>query len=277
MPTWNLTPILGGKSPDSLIASLKRDVSRFKSFRKKLGSMNEADMLKILDISDSISAKTSQLQGYYALKFYSNTKDSDALAQMTMLKQLTTDLGNDMLFFSIWLMHLDDKKAGKFLKSQRLSRYRHHLERIRDLKNHTLPEDVEKIINIKNITSGSHFDIYEILTNNFSYDFLGKNITVEEVVAHYRNPYPKLRQKAYETVLSRYRQYSSEIAEIYKNIVLDWDNETVKIRKYATPITSRNLGNDMDDKTINVLLSVIRKNAGLFHEYFRLKYKIISR
>jgi oligoendopeptidase F len=62
--------------------------------------------------------------------------------------------------------------------------------------------------------------------------------------------------------------------EIYKNIVIDGTTEDLKIRGYKTPISSENLSNEIDDKTIETLLKTIRKNTSVFSEYFKLKWKI---
>ncbi|MEK6619271.1 MAG: M3 family metallopeptidase, partial [Nitrospirota bacterium] len=45
-------------------------------------------------------------------------------------------------------------------------------------------------------------------------------------------------------------------------------------RKFSTPITARNLGNDVPDEAVNALLSVCSKNAEIFQEYFRIKGRL---
>ena len=62
--------------------------------------------------------------------------------------------------------------------------------------------------------------------------------------------------------------------EIYKNIVLDWYNDSIKIRGYKNPITVRNIANDVDDAAVEAMMNVVRKNTKLFSEYFALKHKM---
>lgn len=45
----------------------------------------------------------------------------------------------------------------------------------------------------------------------------------------------------------------------------------MELRGYKSPISARNVGNDLPDEVVDTLLAVCRKNAGIFQRYFRLK------
>ena len=45
------------------------------------------------------------------------------------------------------------------------------------------------------------------------------------------------------------------------------------MRGYQSPISIRNVGNDIDDKTAAVLLDVCSKNKNVFYGYFKAKAK----
>src|SRR5678815_3493581 len=46
------------------------------------------------------------------------------------------------------------------------------------------------------------------------------------------------------------------------------------LRHFTSPIAARNLGNDVPDAAVDVLLSVCAENADLFQQYFKLKAHI---
>ena len=158
------------------------------------------------------------------------------------IKEITMQINNDTLFFSLWFMHLDDKIAGKILQSKELMPYRYNLELIRKSKPYTKTEDVEKILQIKDITGGEAYaEIYSIITNNYSYDWFGKKVSLEDITQYFKSENPKLREKAYETILSKYGADSTVLAEIYKDVVTDWCNDGIKIRGYKNSINIRNI------------------------------------
>ena len=61
-------------------------------------------------------------------------------------------------------------------------------------------------------------------------------------------------------ILSKYSQNKGVVGEIYQNIVQNWKDEGIELRGYKSPISMRNIANDVDDKTIESLLSICRKN-----------------
>ena len=66
------------------------------------------------------------------------------------------------------------------------------------------------------------------------------------------------------------------LGEIYKMLVRDWRNEGLKLRKYASPISIRNIANDVPDEAVNAVLAVCKANAPLFQRFFRLKSKVLG-
>jgi oligoendopeptidase F len=64
------------------------------------------------------------------------------------------------------------------------------------------------------------------------------------------------------------------LGEIYKTLVSDWKSENLQLRRFSSPIATRNLGNDIPDQAVDALLVVCEKNAEVFQQYFRLKARI---
>ena len=79
------------------------------------------------------------------------------------------------------------------------------------------------------------------------------------------------RRKAYRELYRVYEQNAPVLGQIYLHRVRDWNAEAVELRGYTSPISARNLSNDLPDAVVDTLLEVCRKNAGLFQRYFQLK------
>ena len=63
---------------------------------------------------------------------------------------------------------------------------------------------------------------------------------------------------------------------MYQTLVRDWANENVSLRKYKSPIATRNLVNDIPDKVVDTLLDVSRGNNAIFQRFFQLKARWIK-
>src|SRR5579872_5154968 len=78
------------------------------------------------------------------------------------------------------------------------------------------------------------------------------------------------------SMLSVFEQNKDILGEIYKAIVRDWRNEGLKLRGYATPISIRNISNDVPDQAVSSLLTVCEENAPLFQRFFKFKQKTLG-
>jgi oligoendopeptidase F len=150
------------------------------------------------------------------------------------------------------------------------------LASMRRFKPYMLSEKEEKIVNIKDVTGSSALsNLYDIMTNGFTFklrvDEKLKSMTQEELTTFVRSPDAKVRKQAYTALLKKYKSNRSALGEIYRSLVLDWQNEGLTLRGYKTSLGMRNLGNDIPDKAVDALLSVCKKNGDVFKEYFNLK------
>ncbi len=276
MVKWNLEDIYRFKDTEKLISELNKEVSEFKKYRSRLNdSLSNKVFMKIVKKKESIMVKAHKLSSYAGLSLSENTSDGKRIAHESKISQICTEVGNEIMFFSLWFKSISDRKADYYIKNS--GKYRYFLEVSRKYKPYTLNEKEEKIINYKDLSGAdSLIGIYEIMTNGFTFKWKGKTITREELFTNVHSKYRRDRKEAYDLILNRYAENETVLSEIYKGIVTDWNNENVKIRGFKTPISVRNFGNELPDESVDALLKVVRKNSGLFMEYFELKSKILN-
>ncbi len=163
---------------------------------------------------------------------------------------------------------------------------RDHLKHERSLSKFTLNESEEQIINILDVTGiDALIKIYDRMTNGFEYEYVeikGKRkikkifTNKEKLVSLVRSSRATERIAAYKSLWSTYKKNSGVLGEIYINRVLNWYNEYIVLRKFPSPISVRNLYNNIDDTTIDIVLKVCRSNAGIFQKYFKEKSKMLK-
>jgi len=277
---WDLNDLLKGQTIKELEKEIDALVKKFQTYREKLTDDITPETIKeVLLLKEELKIASSKVGYYYGLAHQTNTADTKILGKMSHFDQKMTEYGNKMLFFNLWFIHLDDKIAENLLNSPVLIDYKYYLKDIRKQKPHTKSEEIEQVISLKSITGGDAFaSLYEIFTGHFKFSFNGKDDAVqEEVTSQYHSTDSKIRKEAYDSVYGKFGENSVVISEMYKNIVLDWYNESIKIRKYSSPIAVRNISNDIEDKAVQALLNVVRKNSKVFQKYFKLKYEILKK
>lgn len=277
---WDLSDLV--KKPpidvERSLVELGKLVGQVESARPQLqATMSSPDFLAILRLTESIAEISNRLGAFAYLWFSENTKEAKSRSLKSRVEERLTALNNRLLFFDLWWQGVDSFNAERLMADAGDLRY--HLETIRRYKSHTLSEAEEKIINVKNVTGRSAVNtLYDVVTNGLTFTLMvdGKKRTMnrEQLMTHVRSPQASIRQAAYQEL---YRVFSAQrdlIGEMYRTLVNDWKSENVELRAFSSPIATRNLGNDVPNQAVDVLLTTCAKNADIFQTYFKLKAKI---
>ena len=281
---WNLNELV--KNPKSKdfekqLQKVETKAVQFQKLKNKLNPKISSNNFKqILAKLEDISHEMSIVGGYASLSYASDTQSDEATSLMTRMSKLGSDISNKMIFFDLWWKRaVDEKNAKRLIKdSGELTQYLKHK---RLLAKYSLTEPEERIINTLDVTGATALvKLYDKITNAFEYTVKisgkKKKMGREELTGYVRNTNPKTREAAYKSLLTKYDSNKGVLGEIYQNIVLNWKDEGIEIRGYPSPISMRNVANDIDDKTITSLLEVCKKNAPVFQKFFVQKAKMLG-
>ncbi len=263
---------------EALLGEIEIKVAQFESVRAQLSPTMETSIFRpLLNLSEDIAAGASKIGAYAYLWFSENTKDLAARSFKTKVEERLTALQNRLVFFDLWWQSVDADNARRLMTGT--GTFRYHLETIRRFQPHTLSEPEEKIVNIKNITGRSAVhSLYDVVTNAFMFTLTingkRKTMTREELTSYLRHASGRVREAAYRELYRVYADQHDLLGEIYKTLVNDWKAENLQLRRFTSPIATRNLGNDIPDTAVTSLLNVCQKNAGIFQHYFRIKARL---
>ena len=281
---WDLTKLVKNpKSPafQKQIKELEKQAVSFEKIKSKLNpKISSTNFKNILQQVEEISENMSRIGGYASLSYSSNTQSDEATSLMSRMSKLGSEISNKILFFDLWWKtQVDEKNAKRLMKDA--GELREYLSHKRLFAKYALSEPEEKIINTLDVTGISALvKLYDKITNSYEYKMKignkNKVLTREELTNYVRSTNPKIRETAYKTILGKYIENKGVIGEIYQNIVRNWKDEGIEIRGYKSPISMRNIGNDVDDKTIESLLAVCRKNSPVFQKFFQQKAKMLK-
>jgi oligoendopeptidase F len=280
---WSLAPLYPGyNSPElqNAFDLIEEQVTSFEEVRGKLKSDMPAEQFQeIVRASEETARVANKLYAFAGLSFTADTQDQTAQSLQARVQQFLAEVENRTLFFSLWWKELEDASAQRLMDAS--GDYRYYLEAMRLFKPHTLSEPEEKIINLKNVTGSSALvTLYDSITNRYLFKMevegAVKEITESELFSFRYSPDPDLRARCYQ---EQYRVYGEDgpiLGQMYQTRVRDWRNENIRLRKFSSPMATRNLTNDIPDEAVDALLNVARKNAGIFQRYFHLKARHVG-
>jgi oligoendopeptidase F len=277
---WSLADLYPGPDSPELEASfdqIEEQITSFEGVRGKLTpDIPPEQFMQIVRASEETTRVAQRLYSFAGLSFAADTQDQPALTLQARVQQFLAQMENRTLFFSLWWKDLDEANAKRLMDAA--GDYRYYLEQIRHFKPYTLSEAEEKVVNLKNVTgSNALITLYDSITNRYVFkmkvDGKTRELTRSQLMNLVYSPEPKVRGQAYKEL---YRVFSADgpiLGQMYQTLVRDWHNENLELRKYASPMSVRNLSNDVPDEAVDTLLEVARRNSGIFQRYFKLKAK----
>jgi len=98
-------------------------------------------------------------------------------------------------------------------------------------------------------------------------------MTRGELTTYVQGADADLRAAAYQEMYKVYSDDGPILGQMYQTLIRDWRAENIELRNYATPISVRNLVNDVPDDVAKTLMDVCEANAEIFQRYFKIKAK----
>ena len=262
------------------IDTLQQKIETFTKYRGELNSNIAPErFVQILDEFAELNELGQKLGGFAHLRAAADTQDTAILSLMGQTQAILTEAFNKIMFFELWIRSLDDAEAAPLIEAAAGNRY--YLATLRLGKPHMLSEAEEKIINLKDMTGSAALEnIYSSITNRYVFNVnIGgeeKHLTRGEVMSYAHSHKREERKAAYEELYRVYGNDGNILGQIYQSIARDWCAEGLGLRRYRTPISVRNLHNDIPDEVVDLLLDTCRKNRNVFQDYFRLKRQLIG-
>jgi len=275
---WSLNDLLPEPVEQALeetFSKLERALVEFEATRDSLTpEITWQDFNNILKKLEAITILKSKVEGYADLSFAEDTQNPAALNLRDRVDQVLTDSSNRVLFFELWFKELSDEVTQNLIEHSGDLHY--FLETMTRFKPFTLTELEERMINLKDVNGiDAMVNLYQMITNQFAFkleiDGKTETITRDQLSNYFSSSSPEMRASAYQELYRVYIESSTVLAQMYIHRARDWHTEGLELRGFASPISARNVVNDLPDEVVETLLTVCRKNADVFQRYFKMK------
>ena len=273
----DLFPAIESEAVESALTTLAALVTAFETYQPQLTeTISAADLNTILDSYEHIVRQMSRLGGFAHLSFAANTQDQQAQNFLARVNQLFAEGKNRTLFFELWWKGLPEATVARLLPTA--GEYRYWLETLRRQVPHTLSEAEERIINLKDVNGRFALNqLYDTITNRYTFalevEGEHKTLTRGELATYFSSQNPDIREAAYQELNRVYAQDAPILGQIYQTLGRDWRSDNLDLRHFDTPISARNLENDIPNEVVDTLLSVVRDNKATIQRFFKLKAK----
>lgn len=277
---WDLSDLYDSIEDPKLKKDRKRVVKKAEDFAKtyknNIAGLSVAEFRDALQDYEDILELISKIGSYAHLIWSTNTSKAEYGKLIQQAKELSSEVHQKLVFFDVEWLKIDDEQAREWIDSKELKHYKHYLETSRRYKDHMLSEKEEQILSAKSVTGRSAWNRYfDETLGAAKFDLDGEELTEQEVLSKLHEPDREIRKKAHASLTEKFREMSRTLTFVFNTLLAD-KHTNDKLRNYPTWISSRNLANEIDDDTVDLLIDAVTNNYHLVQRFYRLKRQLLG-
>jgi len=281
---WDLSPLYPAIDSPALaddMQAIARDAQAFAdAFRGRVATLGPSELRDALHALEAFNARMMRIHGFAMLAFSTDTQSPAAKDLLDKTRTWGTELHNLLQFFDLEIKAIPEADFHRLLTASELSKYRYFLARERKFAPHTLTEPEERLMALKAITGDAAWSqLYEeisaLIRVSVEVDGELKELTLEEARALATHPDRALRERARKAVMTAFAERSHVLTFIFNTVYQDHAQD-VALRHYPSAMAPTLLGDDLDPKVIDALMTAVEAAYPLAQRYFTLKAKALG-
>jgi oligoendopeptidase F len=285
---WDLTALFSGLNDPKIAATWEEAMARADAFAEKYRGKIETSeldadtLLRGLQELEEIVNEAGKPAHYAELVFSADTSKTEHGAFLQMQMERHTELSVKLMFFDLELMGAPEEAVERALATGKLENYRHHIQRARAFSPHRLTEPEEIILEeTANTGVRAWVRLFDEVTSNHVFRLRDpdsgetEELSQQEVLDRLRSPSRAVRQAAADSLTAGLQELERVLVFTFNNILQD-KRVGDRLRSHPYPEHSRHLANELDRKTVDLVVRLCRENYGLVERFYRVKRQILG-
>jgi oligoendopeptidase F len=275
---WNLADLYAGLDDAAIKADIRRCEEEAQALNRqyegRIASLDAQEILKLVSRLEELEALFGRVSTFGVLLFAVNTRDQQISAFYQQIREAASRISRETIFFELEWNKLPAGRAEALLASAVLAHYRHYLANIRRYAPHQLSQVEEKLLLERApIGRGSWTSLFEKVMGHLQFGDRGR--TEEEVLADLYHENRQVRQEAAAELTAGLKSQSHVLTHIFNTLLAD-KMISDRLRRYDSWINSMNLGNELENNTVDVLIAAVTGRYDIPQRYYRVKRRLLG-
>jgi len=276
LPQWDLSDLYPGPDSEALghdLALLADDADAFRErYHGRLTDLSGAALGAAVETYERLQEASGRIMSYASLVHAGDLADPEIGRFFQTMQERINAVSTTLLFFALELNRLEDSVLEEKEADPALAHYRPWLRDTRAFRPHQLSDEIEKLLHEKYVAGRAAWTrLFDETIADLRFPVRDRELTEAEALDLLSDRDPELRREAAFVIGDVLGKNARTFALITNTLAKDKEIED-RWRRFARPISSRNLANFVEDEVVDALIAAVRgAYPQLSHRYYRLK------
>jgi len=276
LPEWDLSDLYPGRDSEVLAQDLTRLADDAEAFRERyqgrLADRSGAALGAAIETYERLQEQSGRIISYASLVHAGDLADPEIGRFFQTMQERINAVSTTLLFFTLELNRVEDAALSAKEADPALARYRPWLRDTRAFRPHQLSDEIEKLLLEKYVAGRAAWTrLFDETIADLRFPIGGKELTEAEALDLLSDRDPAIRREAALVIGDVLGKNARIFALITNTLAKDKEIED-RWRRFAQPISSRNLANFVEDDVVDALIAAVRDSyPRLAHRYYKLK------
>ena len=280
LPEWDLGDLFPGRDSKELAAARDEAQTRAQAFeaahKGKLAEMPATALADAIGEYEEIDQILGRIMSFASLLYAADMTEPESGRFYQTMQEVVTEISTHLLFFALELNKIDDATLAEKLTDPAVAKYEPWLRDTRAFRPHQLDDALERLLLEKHVAGKAAwvrlFD-ETMAALRFKVDLSGgeQEMTSAEVFNLLSDKDGAVRKAAAKSIGAVLGDNARLFTLITNTLAKDKEIED-KWRRFARPVSSRNLSNFVEDEVVDALVAAVKAMyPSLSHRYYALK------
>ena len=274
LPIWDLTDLYTDSSTSIQqdLDTAKKQTEKLVQYEGRLSQMTGAELAAVIADYQSVSERLSRIISHADLQFAADMADPQTGQHAQGMKEAISGFSSQLMFIELELATMDESGFQEALSDPDFYHFLPWLRRLRAFAPHQLETRLEQMLVERTPAGrGAWIRLFDETATALRFAFQGTEVTEAEILNKLSEPSADIRKEAGQS-LSEVMQDNQRLFCLILNVIAKDKEIDDRWRGFNRPVSSRNLANDVDDATVDALVSAVTaRMPDIAHRYYQLK------
>jgi oligoendopeptidase F len=278
--TWNLDDLVSPPAETGIDVLLAEAGTRADAFgtryRGRVAALRASELRDLLTDYEWLVEAISRAESYASLSWSTQSDDPARGARLQKVAERQSALMQKLVFLDIEWANAPEEHARSLMDDPLVSRWRHYLVIARRYRPHLLSEPEEKILAEKSVTGRQAWTrFFDETMASTLFDWKGERVPADVVLRHLYNAERDTRRTAASVITHGLREIQRTTTYAFNTLLAEKASDD-RLRHHPTWISARNMDNQVEDSTVEALVTAVTSRYGIVARYYRLKKRLLG-